>query len=157
MSPAYSINEIVNNFNGGNTLFGVGLDINTAAPGPAPKLATETLELFELIFLDGVGDAVFPLLTQSCCSNATLPLQLSVPANGTGFSDVRILGFDLQPGINAGAVSFKFSMHITEATDGTENAFFLFDETQLAPIPEPSTVYLFVGGLAALAFWRRRR
>lgn len=156
MSPAYTISDIVNNFNGGNTLFSVGLDINTASPGSAPKLATEVLNLFELVFLDSGDNAIFPLLTQSCCSNAALPLQLSVPANGTGFSDVRILGFDLQPGINAGAVKFKFNMHITEATDGTENAFFIFDESQLA-VPEPGTIYLLITGLAGLAFWKRRR
>lgn len=131
-SPLYTVQQILDIVN--STTFSVGIDINTAG-GHAPEI----LEFFSLE-INGVEEFVF-----------TGPAVLQAVNNGTGYSDSRLLGFDL--GAFNPADQAQFFIKIEGATDGRENAFLISEGA--TEIPEPGTVMLLGASLLGAALRRR--
>ncbi len=75
-----------------------------------------------------------------------------IPANG---SLAFILGFVPPPGFSPGTV-FTADFHITDTLGDTWDWLLSGTETQIAAIPEPPVLAIFVLGLGAIAWVRRR-
>jgi hypothetical protein len=120
------------------THFNVAIDVNTTAA------AGETLQLFEVI----VNNAVI--------YNYVGPTVIGgVANNGNGFADWTLGTVDLS-GL-ASTATVLFHANWNNASDGGES-FFLVSTTPPPPgVPEPGTLALLGGALAAMGFIRRRK
>lgn len=130
-SPIYTVEQIIDI---ATAVFSIGIDTNTAN-GQSP----EVLDFFAIL-VDGTE-----------ISSYTGPTDLLTVNNGTGFSDARLLGFDLTGFALTSTVQFHLTYH--DATNGREN-FFLISG---AAIPEPATMALLCSGLLGAMGARRRR
>lgn len=140
MSPAYTIGQIRDL--AGDT-FLVGIDVNTTQQ----PLATEILDSFELI-IGGITQFTF-----------NTPTQLANNANGTGWTDALLTGFDISSFLDTDSAQFRLSFH--GATDGREQFFLIEGEggTQPPPtngVPEPFSILLLGAGVAGLSLRKRK-
>jgi hypothetical protein len=133
-SPVYTVQDLIDVL-AGYTSFWVGIDINTAG-GQDPEI----LQSFSL-WIGGVQEFVY-----------TGPSVLGAINNGTGWSDSRLLGFDLS-GFDPNATA-QFFAHITNASNGAENLFLVADRQ---PVPEPVALLMLGLGMFPLARRLRRR
>jgi hypothetical protein len=128
----------------GNVFF-VGIDVNTTTH----PLATEFLDLFTA----SVGGDVF---TYNPASPGT---DLFTGANGTGYSDALLKGFDLSK--YAGTDTITFHTIINTPTDGKEQFFLITagDDGGVPPssVPEPGTAAILGLGLLGLGYTSLRR
>jgi hypothetical protein len=144
-SPTYTVAQIEAIV--GSTFF-VGIDVNTTTS----PLATEQLDLFEILINGSVVDSYNPL------SPGTT---LVTVANGNGFSDELLKGFDLSPYANTDLVSFHTI--VNNPTDGREEFFLIASGAPPGnpppgnDIPEPASLILLGTGLLVLGVVRRRR
>jgi PEP-CTERM motif-containing protein len=84
----------------------------------------------------------------------TGPADIPAVNPGNGFSDARLVSFDIT-GLTGSGV---FSVTFANADAGREQ-FFLISEGDLAPVPEPGTLLLLATSMLGIggAAWRRQR
>lgn len=125
------------------TVFGIGIDVNTAG-GFAP----ERLLRFEVNVdrLSVAGGFVTEFLFVG-------PSSLAPAFNGNGYFDYTLNTIDLTSFAAGDLVQFRAVWD--QASDGAEN-FFVY-RGALPPIPEPSTYALMLAGLGAVGYMARRR
>jgi hypothetical protein len=141
LSPTYTVGQI-RDIAGNN--FMVGIDVNTTTQ----PLATEILDSFELM-IAGITQFTFNTSTQ-----------LANNANGTGWSDALLTGFDISSFLDTDSAQFRLSFH--GATDGREQFFLIEGQggTEEPPptnsVPEPISILLLGAGLAGLSLRKRK-
>lgn len=122
-------------------VFMVGVDINQAGNPPGSNL---NMLLFE----------VWDTSTNTELAHLGTPQQLSLFANGTGFTDALLKSVTICAACND---NIQFRLAYDNASDGTDS-FFLISTGALPPqVPEPLTMGLTGAGLVGIYFLRRRR
>ena len=132
-SPVYTLDQLRSI--AGNQ-FSVGIDVNQAQQ-------TYSLQSFQFNINGGAPEYTF-----------TGPADIPAVNPGNGFSDARLVSFDIT-GLTGGGV---FSVTFANADAGREQ-FFLISEDDLAPVPEPGTLLLLATSMLGIgdAAWRRQR
>ena len=132
-SPVYTLDQLRSI--AGNQ-FSVGIDVNQAQQ-------TYSLQSFQFNINGGAPEYTF-----------TGPADIPAVNPGNGFSDARLVSFDIT-GLTGSGV---FSVTFANADAGREQ-FFLISEDDLAPVPEPGTLLLLATSMLGIggAAWRRQR
>lgn len=132
-SPVYTLDQLRSI--AGNQ-FSVGIDVNQAQQ-------TYSLQSFQFNINGGAPEYTF-----------TGPADIPAVNPGNGFSDARLVSFDIT-GLTGSGV---FSVTFANADAGREQ-FFLISEDDLTPVPEPGTLLLLATSMLGIggAAWRRQR
>ena len=131
-SPVYTLDQLRSI--AGNQ-FSVGIDVNQAQQ-------TYSLQSFQFNINGGAPEYTF-----------TGPADIPAVNPGNGFSDARLVSFDIT-GLTGSGV---FSVTFANADAGREQ-FFLIPEDDLTPVPEPGTLLLLATSMLGIgsAAWRRQ-
>ena len=132
-SPVYTLDQIRSAV---GDRFWVGVDVNQAKQ-------VYSLQSFELNINGGSPEYTF-----------TGPADIPAVNKGNGFSDARLVSFDISGLTGTGVFSATFA----NADAGREQFFLVSDDDGLASAPEPGTILLLATSLLGVggAAWRRR-
>lgn len=149
-SPEYTVAQISNLLQ--SNTFMVGIDVNTTTQ----PLATEHLQLFEMIVNDNGTISSFRYQDNTTDSNGIAGTQLYTNNNGNGYSDELLTGFSLE-GFSQDA-TVTFHTIVNDPTDGKEEFFLISTEGGGGSnnVPEPGTVAMLGLGLIGLSYAAKR-
>jgi len=122
--------------------FMIGVDINQAGNPPGSNL---NMLLFE----------VWDTTTHLELAHLPVPTELSLFANGTGFTDALFQSVSIA-GLSA-SDNIQFRLAYDNASDGSDSFFLVSTAAPPPQVPEPLTMGLTGAGLVGIYFLRRRR
>jgi PEP-CTERM motif-containing protein len=133
-SPVYTLDQIRSAV---GDRFAVGIDVNEAQQ-------VYSLQSFEFNIDGGSPEYTY-----------TGPADIPAVNKGNGFSDARLVSFDITGLTGTGVFSATFA----NADAGREQFFLIANDDGLAPVPEPGTVLLLATSMLGVsgAVWRRPR
>ncbi|HTM14869.1 MAG TPA: PEP-CTERM sorting domain-containing protein [Bryobacteraceae bacterium] len=137
---AGAIRGLANNTFG--NAFMIGVDINQAGNPPGSNL---NMLMFE----------VWDNTTNTELAHLPVPTQLSLFANGTGFTDALFQSVSIA-GLSASDI-IRFKLAYDNASDGTDSFFLVSTVVPPPQVPEPLTMGLTGAGLVGIYFLRGRR